>query len=323
MKKTTPINSTFVPARPFLNWPVITNPVDWQGNVAVLGVSRCESYPGEPVPNDQASAPDAIRQQSFQFCDGQHHWDFDISCSLAQLTAVKPMDCGNINYVGNDYLNFAQWQTAIMKELWKKDVQVFTLGGDHGITIPNLQALEVLQEQVHIVHIDAHLDWRDEVKGVKNGYSSPLFRASEMPWVSGMTQIGLRGTGSARHQEVEKAEAWGADLITAAQVHAQGVEKVLERLPKDKHVYLTIDADGLDPSHMPAVLGPSPGGLYTEQVKAIVQNVAKNNKLVGMDVVEIAPSVDFANNISCITAGRLIINAIGASWLDKSVQPSG
>lgn len=314
-----PIPPTFVPARPFLNWPVITDPDQWSGNVAVIGVSRCESYPGEPVPNDQAAAPDAIRLQSPQFNDGQSHWDFDIDCTLEQLTAIQAMDCGNISYVGKDYPAFAQWQTSIMKSLWQKDVQIFTLGGDHGITIPNLKALEVLGEQVHIVHIDAHLDWRDEVKGVKNGYSSPLLRASEMPWISGMTQIGLRGTGSARKEEIDNAKAWGAELIPAAQVHAQGVAKIIERLPKDKLVYLTIDADGLDPSHMPAVLGPSPGGLYTEQVKAIIQGIAKSNKLVGMDIVEIAPSIDFANNISCVTAGRLIINALGATWRDKSL----
>ncbi|MGO1118785.1 arginase family protein [Rhodovibrionaceae bacterium A322] len=312
-----PLAPTSLPTRAFLDWPVLTNPADWSGNVALIGVARSESYHGEPIPNDQANAPDAIRLQSYQFQDGADHWDFDLDCTLSELKAVKAMDCGNITYEGRAYEPFALWQQQIFEQLWRNNTQIFMLGGDHGVTIPALQALHVLGEPVHIVHIDAHLDWRDEKEGVKGGYSSPFRRGSEMPWISGMTQIGLRGTGSARRPEVEAALAWGSELIPAAEVHAKGLEALLARLPKGRKVYLSVDADGLDPSHMPAVLGPAPGGLYTEQVKAIIQQLARENDLVGMDMVEIAPSVDYANQITSITAGRLILNALGATWKDR------
>ncbi|MBN3560760.1 arginase family protein [Aliamphritea spongicola] len=313
MSQSAQMKPTSLPVRSFLNWPVVTDPKQWQGNVAVVGVAQSEVYPGNPVPNDQANAPDAIRLQSGQFCDGATHWDFDIGTTLSSLD-LQTVDCGNLTYDGRDYEPFAAWQKSVFETLWKNNMQVFALGGDHGITTPALQALGVLNKDVHVVHIDAHLDWRDDVQGVKGGYSSPLKRASELPWISGMTQIGMRGTGSARQPEVEAARAWGSNIITAAQVHRDGVEAVIQQLPKDQLVYLTIDADGLDPSHMPAVLGPVPGGLYTEQVTALIHAIARNNQLVGMDIVEIAPSIDLPNNITSITAGRLIINAIGATW---------
>ncbi len=306
------------PVRSFLDWPVITDPEHWDGNVALIGVQQSEPYPSDPVPSDQATAPDAIRLQSYQFCDGPDQWDFDIGTTLSSLTAMRPFDCGNINFDSRNnaeaYPEFAEYQTQLFEKLWRNNTQILMLGGDHGVTTPALQALQVFGEPVHVVHIDAHLDWRDNKEGVRGGYSSPLRRASEMPWISGMTQIGMRGTGSARREEFEDAVAWGSRIIPALDVHNQGVKAICEQLPKGQKIYLTIDADGLDASHMPGVLAPQPGGLYKEQVAQMIQFIAQNNDLVGMDLVELAPSFDLPNVISCITAGRLLINAIGATW---------
>jgi len=167
---------------------------------------------------------------------------------------------------------------------------------------------------VHILHIDAHLDWREEVGGVRRGYSTPLRWASTKAAVSGMTQIGLRAIGSARRQEVEAARAYGSHLITAEQFHAEGPEPVIATIPKGRAVYLTIDADGLDPTEMPAVMAPTPGGLLYRQLAPLLRAVAQRNRIVGMDLVEVAPSFDFANGITCVMAGRLIVNVLSASW---------
>ena len=129
------------------------------------------------------------------------------------------------------------------------------------------------------MRVDAHIDWRDEVKGVRAGYSSPIQRASEPPWFEGIFQIGMRGTGSARTQELRDAQAYGAEIVTAYQVHEAGMGAVLARIPDRGATHLTIDADGLDPSIMPAIEG--------------------------------APARD-VNAISCITAGRLVVHLIGA-----------
>ena len=92
------------------------------------------------------------------------------------------------------------------------------------------------------------------------------------------------------------------------------MDPVLATIPEGRAVYVTIDADGLDPTEMPAVMAPTPGGIYFRQLAPLLRAVARRNRIVGMDIVEIAPSYDFANGLTCIGAGRLILNVLGASW---------
>ena len=73
------------------------------------------------------------------------------------------------------------------------------LGGDHGVPIPVLRAFDG-RGPITLVQIDQHIDWRDEVNGVREGLSSPIRRASEMEHIGQIFQIGLRATGSARRR---------------------------------------------------------------------------------------------------------------------------
>lgn len=302
---------TTAPKASFLNWPVETDPAKWDADIVLMGIPQSEPYSGDPCPNDQATAPDAIRAQTGQFSDGPDHWDFDLDTPLGEVLPRRCLDIGNVVWNGTSFDDHFANVVAAASQVWRQNALLLSLGGDHGVTIPLLRAMEVLGTRIHIVHVDAHLDWRDEVRGVHRGYSSPLRRASECPWVQGITHIGLRGTGSARRGEVEAARAYGARIFTADQVHQRGMQAVIESLPRDTAFFITIDADGLDPACMPAVMAPSPGGLWAEQVRALVMGVAVRGRVVGMDLVEVAPSFDFANHLSCITAGRLMIDLIG------------
>lgn len=302
------------PVRSFLDWRIVTEPAEWTADVAVLGVTHSEPYPGDPQPNDQTRAPDAIRALSFQLSDGPDRWDFDLGAPLGELAPVRCLDCGNVVWQGGDYDAYAARVTGLARRLLTARTQLFVLGGDHGVTIPVLDALDAVGEPVHIVHIDAHLDWRVEVQGVRRGYSSPLQWASRKPFVSGMTQIGMRGTGSARRAELEAARAWGSRIFTAEAVHAGGFAPVLAAIPEHGPVYVTIDADGIDPTEAPGVMAPVPGGLRFASLAPFLRSLARRNRIVGFDLVEVAPSFDATNGLTCITAGRLIINAVGASW---------
>ncbi len=308
------LQPTAAPVRPFLDWPVVTDPSGWNADVALLGIQHSEPYSHDPFPNDQSRAPDAIRSKSQSFCYNPAHWDFDSGTDLASSLPARHLDLGNAAWAGGAYGDYASRITECARHFWRQGTQLIVLGGDHGVTIPILDALDVLDQPVHVLHIDAHLDWREEVGGVRRGYSSPLRWASTTPAVSGMTQIGLRAIGSARRQEIEAARAYGSHLFSAEQFHAEGADAVLATIPEGLAVYLTIDADGLDPTEMPAVMAPTPGGIYFRQLAPLLRGVAQRNRIVGMDIVEIAPSFDFANGLSCITAGRLILNVLNASW---------
>ncbi|MDE2293902.1 MAG: arginase family protein [Gammaproteobacteria bacterium] len=314
MTSTRPIAPTQPPATPFLDWPVVTDPAAWAADVAVLGVTHSEPYPGDPQPNDQTRAPDAIRRYSSQFADPPDHWDFDLGTEFARVAPTRCMDGGNVTWASGPFDAYAARVTELARRLLAGGTQLIVLGGDHGVTIPILDALAVLGRPVHVLHIDAHLDWRADVRGVARGYSSPLYRASRAPHVRGMTQLGLRGTGSARRTEVEAARAYGSHLFTAAALHRDGFAPVLATIPDEALVYVTIDADGIDPTEAPGVMAPVPGGLRFADLAPFLRSVATRHRIVGLDVVEVAPSFDATNGITCITAGRLIVNMIGASW---------
>jgi agmatinase len=307
------LQPTIRPDQAFLDWPVATEPSGWNAGVALLGVRHSEPYAHDPFPNDQSKAPGAIRAMSHSFCYDAAHWDFDVGTDLAS-NLPSHVDMGDVAFDGGDYGTYAAAVTARVRHVWQQGAQLLVLGGDHGVTIPVVDALDAIGEPVHILHVDAHLDWREEVGGVRRGYSSPLQWASKLPAVSGMTQIGLRGIGSARRQEVAAARAFGSRLFSAEEIHARGMDPVLATIPPDRAVYLTIDADGLDPTEMPAVMAPTPGGIYFRQLAPLLRAVARRNRIVGMDIVEIAPSCDFVNGLTCIGAGRLLLNVLGASW---------
>jgi agmatinase len=61
---------------------------------------------------------------------------------------------------------------------------------------------------------------------------------------------------------------------------------------------------------MPAVMAPTPGGIYYRQLAPLLRAIARRHRVVGMDIVEIAPSYDFANGLTCVIAGRLILNVL-------------
>ena len=306
---------TAAPVRPFLDFTVATDPESWSADVAVLGIQHSEPYPWDPRPNDQARAPDAIRWKSPSFCYVPAHWDFDTGAVLTEARPARCLDLGNVSWTDGEYAVYAAAITERVRHLWAEGTQLFVLGGDHGVTIPVLDALDAVGEPVHVLHIDAHLDWREERGGVRRGYSTPLYWASTLPAVSGMTQFGLRAVGSARREELDAARAYGSHIVTAEEFHAPGgAERVLASIPEGRAVYLTIDADGIDPTEMPGVMAPTPGGIYYRQVAPLLREVARRHRVVGMDVVEIAPAFDYANGLTCITAGRLIVNVLAASW---------
>src|SRR5207244_11041327 len=118
------------------------------------------------------------------------------------------------------------------------------LGGEDSNRIPVMRGYEG-RGTMCVVQIDAHIDWRDEREGIREGLSSTMRRASEMPWVKGMVQIGIRGFGSARKLEFDAARKYGSVLVGAEELHRLGVEEILRRVPGSGRYYTTMDMDGL------------------------------------------------------------------------------
>ena len=298
--------------RTFLEFPLANDLDDLNADIAILGIPFGMPYQAAAMANDQSRAPDAIRHASMDIDYTRNHYDWDLGGPLLDGQDIRIVDCGNVTADMSDHKAHYRRAEQAARKIIGAGATIITLGGDHGVPIPVMRALEEHGSSITLVHIDAHLDWRHEVNGETEGYSSPIRRASEMAWFDRIVQIGIRGIGSARTGEVDDARAYGADIITAYEMYEIGMDAVLDRIPAGGPYYLTIDADGIDPTIMPAVCAQTPGGLDWVQTRKLVHGLVNKGRVLGMDLVEIAPQYD-VGNITMIHAERLICNFIGAT----------
>lgn len=304
---------TVRPRRPhttFLDFPLAMDLDQLEADFAIIGMPYGDPYTIDELVNDQTNAPTAIRRASGGLSLGIDHWNFDIGGTLFDGRNVRVVDVGDVPGDVRDLGRHYRLAEQAVRKILAAGAFPITIGGDHGIPIPVFRALSSY-DPITLVHIDAHLDWRDEVKGVREGYSSPIRRASEMDHIDQIFQLGIRGQGSARGPELEAARAYGAHIVTSDEVHELGMAAIIDRIPDGGNYYLTIDADGLDPVVMPAVGSPQPGGLNFVQTTTLIRGLARKGNFVGMDIVEIMPARDL-NSITSVTAGYIIMSAIGA-----------
>lgn len=293
---------TSEPVTAFLGAEVQTDLDQLQAQVAILGVPHGWSYPTRGTTVGCADAPDAVRRRSERLARFRDHWDFDLD---GPMTMPPLVDAGDLPGEPSDGAGNAARTTAAVAAIVRRGAIPICIGGDDSVTIPVIRGLAD-RGPITIVQVDAHLDFRDEVDGVREGYSSPMRRASEMAHVERIIQIGLRGVGSARHADVDDARAAGNVLVTARELHERGVGSVLEQLPPDASVVLAFDCDGLDPSVLPAVSAQAPGGLSYAEAFDLLRGI--RSRLAGAVFTEYVPALD-VNELSALVLARLITAA--------------
>lgn len=296
------------PPKTFLNLPHHLNAHDHL-RIAVFGVEYCTAYPDQDN-SGHTLAAEAIRAASQEDAALVEHWDFDLGGPLFNGGPIACADLGDVETVRGDGIGNRARIEQKTQELLAQDIVPILMGGDDSVPIPFLTAFEAYGP-IWVLQIDAHIDWRDEIDGEQYGFSSPMRRASEMPHVAGIVQVGIRSVGSARKAEVDAAITYGSKIVTAREIHDHGVEAALRHLPEGARIVITLDCDGLDPSIMPGVAARTPGGLsYTQAIDLIV-GATTRGRIVGMDLVELLPPADL-NGLSARTASRILVNAIGA-----------
>ncbi len=279
-------------------------------DVAIIGVPYGVPYGVVGARQRSADATRTVREQSTRFARFLTHYDVDFEGEIFAGRDVRIVDCGDVAMEPGAYEANFQATTEVIREILERGAVPIVLGGDHSIPIPVTRAYEE-HGPIYIVQLDEHLDWRDEVGGVRQGLSSPMRRASEMPWVEGMAQIGLRAVGSARQAEVDDARAYGSLLVTARELHRDGVDAILDRIPDGGRYYITFDADALDPAIAPGVGTPGFGGVTYYQATDLLRGIAEKGPVAGFDFVEVVPSLD-VNDMTSHLAARLTLNMIGA-----------
>jgi agmatinase len=294
---------------------------------AFLGLPLYVPYGDEPSASDAApgaaarSAAGAVRRASAGYVSVLDHYDFDLGGPLVPAGVDAAfVDCGDVGLSGAPAQLAADLAagTAAVRNIVNAGAIPLVVAGDHSAPpvvvrgLPDDRPLDVL-------HVDAHLDFRDEVAGLRDGYSSPIRRLRELPWVRTVVQVGLRDVGSAREAEVTAARAAGNVLVRAEEVHERGVEHVVELFAPGARIYITVDVDGLDPSCAPGTLWPAPGGLLFWQLAKLVRDAASRCDLAGMDICEFVPARDL-QGLTALAAARLLMIAAGAT-LRRPTRP--
>jgi agmatinase len=301
-----------VPAgRPtFLGVPRCTDLSMLDADVAIIGVPF-----GVPYDLDYSTmasiGPSAIREQSMHYSPRYlTHYDYDFGGDLFAGREVRIVDCGDVAMAPGRWAENSRVTTAAIKAILDRGAVPIVLGGEHSTPIPVMRAYEE-RAPMCVVQIDAHIDWRDEIDGIREGLSSTMRRASELSSVKGMAQIGIRGFGSARKPEFDDARKYGSILVGAEELHRVGVEDVLRRVPASERYYITLDADGLDTTIAPGVWSPAFGGVTYYEATNLLRGIVAKGEIVGFDFVEVVPSADVQHMTSRLAA-RLILNLIGA-----------
>ena len=253
--------------------------------------------------------PRGVREASTLFSFG-HAGAYDHEDDVTYLPGdVNIVDIGDADIVHTDteasHANIEKGVRAILDA----GALPVVIGGDHSINIPCIRAFDG-QGDIHILQIDAHLDFVDVRHGVRHGHGNPMRRAAECDYVTGLTQVGIRNVSSTAKEGYEDARAMGSDIISVRQAREMGSRGVLGHIPAGARLYVTIDIDAFCPSIAPGTGTPSHGGFLYYEVVELLQAAAERHEIVGIDLVEVAPDYDPSGSTS-ILAAQVLLNFLG------------
>lgn len=272
--------------KPLKGCKAVIIPVPYDGTTTFRGGSR--------------DGPHAMIVASRQFEDYDIELGREIGNELGFFTAeeVEPDTNSPLGMIG-------RVQEAVEAALEKKKFPV-VFGGEHSITLGSVRALAKYYKEFSVLQIDAHADLRDEYQGSPYNHACIMRRIREEKAVKGAVQAGVRSVCKEEAEHIRKAKI--GDYIHYG--NKFDAKKIVSQL--GENVFITIDLDGLDPSIMPAVGTPEPGGLGWEQTLGLLREVAKGRRIIGFDVNELAPLP--GNPASDLLAAKLAYKLIGYSF---------
>ena len=253
--------------------------------------------------------PRGIREASSTFLSYNATWDFDL------VEALNPVDCGDCDVIlANAERTFEHAERDIGEILDAGAIPV-TLGGDHSITIPAVRAVTSRVSNPGLILIDTHLDTALDVGGEELNHCCPITRAVDAGFdPEKIALVAISGWMNPR-TEINYCRERGITVIWLEDIWERGVadtvERALEVARRDTDgLYLTVDVDSLDAAYAPGTCVSTPGGLTNRELLELVRGIA-NSGLIGLDVVEAAPSLEMGFQTSAI-AGRVVMDGLAA-----------
>tara|TARA_B100001093_G_scaffold191087_1_gene183597 strand:- start:631 stop:1515 length:885 start_codon:yes stop_codon:yes gene_type:complete len=200
------------------------------------------------------------------------------------IKTLKPFPIKNKITIALDQLS------KINKDILSEGKFPLVLGGEHSITPGSIKPFTRKYEEITLLHFDAHADLRESYQGEKFSHASAIKRCLDHKNVK-VVSFGIRNLSQLEmdfyNNNRDRIEIfWGKDKKTWDLT-------ILDKLFKDKNVYITFDVDGFDSSIMPATGTPEPGGLLWEDVLPVIKKVCKISNVIGADINELAPIKNF------------------------------
>ncbi len=267
---------------PFLdrNW-MGQNPDYASSNIIMLGLPFDGTVSYRP---GSRFAPEQIRLASWGLEEYSPYFD-------KHLEDCNFHDAGDLEFpLGNTKKSLDVIRQNV-EEIYKDGKRVFGIGGEHLVTLPEIQAISKYVDNLAIVHFDAHTDLREEYLGEPLSHSAVIRHSAEIIGFENLKQIGIR---SGMKEEFELMKKYN----TLIHEH-----KELDVF-KDKNIFVTVDLDVLDTSIMPGTGTPEVGGLDFNQLVGWFKYLSQFN-IIGADVVELAPDYD-ASGASTAVATKVI-----------------
>ena len=194
------------------------------------------------------------------------------------LEDVNFHDAGDLEFpLGNTYKSLDLIRQNV-EDIYKDGKRVFGIGGEHLVTLPEIEAVSKFYKDLAIVHFDAHTDLREEYLGEEMSHSAVIRHSAKIIGAENIRQIGIR---SGMKEEWEFMKKYN----TLAHKYSD-----LDSL-KNKKIFVTVDLDVLDTSIMPGTGTPEAGGLQFNELASWFEYL-KDFEIVGADVVELAPDYD-------------------------------
>ena len=275
--------------------------------IALIGMPCATPY-GSVGPYCK-NAPKALRESISSLNANIDRHNFDINGKIFVDDETLAVDCGDLPYDEDNFQLNRERIFRTIKKILKKNSIPIVIGGDDSIPIPVFQAFEGA-EKYTILQIDAHIDWRNSHMNEKLGLSSTMRRASEMKHIEQIIQVGSRGLGSAHSEDLADALDWGVHLFTAYDVHNNGTSDIIDTIPDQSNIIISLDVDALDPSIIPGVIGRTPGGLTYFQTLDLIKGASEKGRICGINFVEFMPDVDI-DGLGALTTSRLIMASMG------------
>ena len=281
---------------------------DHAGSVAVLGVP----FDGMCISRSGANhGPKAIREASEQSASYNASQDIDL------LDHFRIIDCGDASVVpGGPERTFEAVQ-AIMKRFEDYDITPVTLGGDHSVAIPCLQAFARRYQRPGLILVDSHYDTAEELGGEPLSHCCPITRAVDAGFdPANIVIMGINGWMNPRN-EVDYAIKQGIHVIHQEEIQADGIAETARRALKTvEHgtdgVYMSFDIDSIDAAYAPGTGVPAAGGLTSREAIDLVRRLgAAGGGLRGFDLVEVSPPYD-SGGVTARLASTLILETLGA-----------